>query len=113
MSAASRQFFRDAAAKSADGELRQIVRRGVEAFSNRNPKRVRIPVDPVPMMAGFSVEAILGALGGTPKPLIDAIAKGTIRGAGGGVVVFVLFGAFFAMGLSGFGGGRWRQGGFP
>jgi carbon-monoxide dehydrogenase catalytic subunit len=62
---------------------KEIVRRGVEAFSNRNPQRVRIPVEPVPMMAGFSVEAILGALGGTPNPLIDAIAKGTIRGAVG------------------------------
>jgi anaerobic carbon-monoxide dehydrogenase catalytic subunit len=62
---------------------KEIVRRGVEAFSNRNPQRVRIPVDPVPMMAGFSVEAILSALGGTPKPLVDAIAKGAIRGAVG------------------------------
>jgi len=35
----------------------------------------------VRMMGGFSVEAILGALGGTPKPLVDAIAAGTIRGA--------------------------------
>ena len=34
-------------------------------------------------MGGFSVEAIVGALGGTPKPLIDAIAAGTIRGAVG------------------------------
>ena len=33
------------------------------------------------MMGGFSVEAILGALGGTPKPLVDAIAAGSIRGA--------------------------------
>ena len=35
------------------------------------------------MMAGFSVEAILGALGGTPQPLVDAIAAGKIRGAVG------------------------------
>ena len=60
---------------------RQIVRMAVEAYPNRNPDRVRIPVEPVRMMAGFSVEAILGALGGTPKPLIDAIASGAIRGA--------------------------------
>ena len=60
-----------------------IVRRAVEAFANRNPARVRIPVDPVPMMAGFSVEAIVGALGGSPKPLVDAIAAGQIRGAVG------------------------------
>ncbi len=60
-----------------------IVRRGVEAFANRNPERVRIPVDSMPMMAGFSVEAILAALGGTPAPLVDAIKQGTIRGAVG------------------------------
>ncbi len=35
------------------------------------------------MMAGFSVEAILGALGGTPGPLIDAIKGGKVRGAVG------------------------------
>jgi carbon-monoxide dehydrogenase catalytic subunit len=34
-------------------------------------------------MAGFSIEAILGALGGTPQPLIDAIVNGSIRGAVG------------------------------
>jgi carbon-monoxide dehydrogenase catalytic subunit len=60
---------------------KDIVRRAIEAFPNRNPDRVRIPDGPVPMMAGFSVEAILGALGGTPQPLVDAIAAGTIRGA--------------------------------
>ena len=62
---------------------KEIVRIGVEAFAERVPERVRIPDEPVPMMAGFSVEAILGALGGTPKPLVDAIAEGKIRGAVG------------------------------
>jgi len=62
---------------------RQIVRMGVDAFPNRNPSRVDIPVEPVQMMAGFSVEAILGALGGTPQPLVDAIVAGSIRGAVG------------------------------
>ncbi|HZE17993.1 MAG TPA: anaerobic carbon-monoxide dehydrogenase catalytic subunit, partial [Mycobacterium sp.] len=60
---------------------RSIVRTAVDAYAQRNPDRVRIPVEPVRMMAGFSVEAILGALGGTPGPLVDAIAEGTIRGA--------------------------------
>jgi carbon-monoxide dehydrogenase catalytic subunit len=60
-----------------------IVRKAVENFANRVPERVFIPVDPVPMMTGFSIEAILGALGGTPQPLIDAIVKGQIRGAVG------------------------------
>jgi anaerobic carbon-monoxide dehydrogenase catalytic subunit len=62
---------------------RDIVGRGVEAFANRNPDRVRIPEAPVEIMAGFSVEAILGALGGTPAPLVQAIAEGRIRGAVG------------------------------
>ncbi|KPK16481.1 MAG: carbon monoxide dehydrogenase [Myxococcales bacterium SG8_38] len=62
---------------------KEIVRRGVEAYGNRNPDRVRIPDETVEMMAGFSVEAILGALGGTPEPLVDAIKAGKIRGAVG------------------------------
>jgi carbon-monoxide dehydrogenase catalytic subunit len=62
---------------------RDIVRRGIEAYANRNPARVRIPEGTVEMMAGFSVEAILGALGGTPEPLVEAIKAGKIRGAVG------------------------------
>jgi len=62
---------------------KEIIRRAIEAYPNRNPDRVRIPAEPVPMMAGFSVEAILGALGGTPEPLVKAIADGSIRGAVG------------------------------
>jgi len=62
---------------------KNIVRKAVENFANRIPERVYIPVEPVPVMTGFSIEAILGALGGTPKPLIDAIVAGSIRGAAG------------------------------
>jgi carbon-monoxide dehydrogenase catalytic subunit len=62
---------------------KRIVRAAIENFTARVPERVYIPVEPVPMMAGFSVEAILGALGGTPQPLIDAIVQGNIRGAVG------------------------------
>jgi anaerobic carbon-monoxide dehydrogenase catalytic subunit len=62
---------------------KQIVQGAIENFSNRVPERVYIPVDPVPMMTGFSIEAILTALGGTPQPLVDAIVAGNIRGAVG------------------------------
>lgn len=62
---------------------KEIVRLGVQAYGNRNPARVRIPEGTVEMMAGFSVEAILGALGGTPEPLVEAIKAGKIRGAVG------------------------------
>jgi carbon-monoxide dehydrogenase catalytic subunit len=60
-----------------------LVKMGIENYSNRNPARINIPVQPMEVMAGFSVEAIVSALGGSPKPLVDAIAKGQIRGAVG------------------------------
>jgi len=60
---------------------KEIVRQGVENYANRIPDRVRIPGNPTEMMAGFSVEAIIGALGGSPEPLVDAIKAGSIRGA--------------------------------
>jgi len=62
---------------------RQLVKEAIENYRRRLPGKVYIPVEPVKMMSGFSVEAILSALGGTPKPLIDAIVAGKIRGAVG------------------------------
>ncbi|KXA93594.1 carbon monoxide dehydrogenase [candidate division MSBL1 archaeon SCGC-AAA259E22] len=62
---------------------RKIVRKAIENYENRVPERILIPDDPVDMMAGFSVEAILEALGGTPEPLVEAIKDGKIRGAVG------------------------------
>jgi carbon-monoxide dehydrogenase catalytic subunit len=62
---------------------KQIVGMAVANFANRVPDRVRIPGEPTPMMAGFSVEAIIDALGGSPEPLVDAIKNGSIRGAVG------------------------------
>jgi carbon-monoxide dehydrogenase catalytic subunit len=59
----------------------EVVRSAVENFVNRGT--VLIPVAPQAAVGGFSVEAILGALGGTPAPLIDAIKAGKIRGAVG------------------------------
>jgi anaerobic carbon-monoxide dehydrogenase catalytic subunit len=71
------EFHPDNAADLA----KTLVRKAVENFENRG--EVYIPVDPVPAMGGFSVEAIIGALGGTPEPLINAIKAGKIRGAVG------------------------------
>jgi carbon-monoxide dehydrogenase catalytic subunit len=61
----------------------ELVKTAIENYPNRIRERVRIPDKPVEMMGGFSVEAIVGALGGTPAPLVEAIAKGQIRGAVG------------------------------
>ncbi|MFH1980669.1 MAG: anaerobic carbon-monoxide dehydrogenase catalytic subunit [Pseudomonadota bacterium] len=58
-----------------------VVRAAVENFVNRG--KVMIPVAPQEAVGGFSVETIVGALGGTPAPLIDAIKAGKIRGAVG------------------------------
>lgn len=59
---------------------KKIIKEAIEAYEKRNPDRVRIPKNPVRLMAGFSAEAIINALGGSVKPLIDAIKAGKIRG---------------------------------
>jgi len=47
---------------------------------------IKIPdLKPVELMTGFSIEAILKALGGSLKPLLDAIRNGSIRGIVGSV----------------------------
>ncbi|MEE4356705.1 MAG: anaerobic carbon-monoxide dehydrogenase catalytic subunit [Desulfococcaceae bacterium] len=72
-----REFHPENAADLA-GEL---VKEAVENFSRRG--KVYIPVEPVPALGGFSVEAIVAALGGTPAPLLEAVKAGKIRGAAG------------------------------
>ncbi|MBU0490370.1 MAG: anaerobic carbon-monoxide dehydrogenase catalytic subunit [Chloroflexi bacterium] len=59
---------------------KEIVRTAIEAFPNRVPERVHIPQEKMKMMAGFSVEAIVGALGGTLDPLLGTIKSGAIKG---------------------------------
>ncbi len=76
-------YFFDFNAENADRTAKAIVRMAVENYRNRNPQRVLIPGEPVPVMTGFSNEAIKNALGGSFKPLIDLIAAGKIRGAAG------------------------------
>ena len=67
--------------ENAAAKAKTLVRDAIANFDRRG--EVFIPVESVECMGGFSVEAIVGALGGTPKPLIDAIAAGKIRGAVG------------------------------
>ncbi len=76
-------YFFDFSPENGYLTAKAIVRMAVENFKNRNPQRVLIPGEPVPLMSGFSNEAIKGALGGSFKPLIDLIAAGKIRGAVG------------------------------
>jgi carbon-monoxide dehydrogenase catalytic subunit len=64
-----------------------ILAQAVANFPRRDPRKVAIPRDHQPMVAGFSNEAIFGILGGTFRksfrPLNDAILTGRIRGIAG------------------------------
>lgn len=66
--------------KNALKIAREIVRMAVENYPNRNPERVFIPREKMEFVAGFSVEAILSALGGSLDPLLEAIKEGAIKG---------------------------------
>ena len=67
---------------NAEKKAAEVVRTAVENFTNRKGTPF-IPVEPQAAVGGFSVETIVGALGGTLEPLIDAIKAGKIRGAVG------------------------------
>ena len=76
-------YYYEFKAETAYDTAIEIVTAAVKNFHNRKPERVFIPGKPVELMAGFSVEAITEAMGGTFRPLVDAIAKGSIRGVVG------------------------------
>jgi carbon-monoxide dehydrogenase catalytic subunit len=69
--------------ENAKEQAYKIVKESIENFPRRNKDKIFIPVAPVRTMTGFSVEAIVEALGGSLNPLIDAIKAGKIRGAVG------------------------------
>lgn len=57
-----------------------IVRTAVENYPNRDRARVFIPDVKSECIVGFSVEAILAALGGSLDPLLGAVKSGAIQG---------------------------------
>jgi len=61
----------------------RLVALAVENFARRQPDRVYLPTAPVAQISGFSLEALLGALGGSLDPLLTVIKAGQIRGAVG------------------------------
>jgi len=74
----------------ADARAKEIVLKAVESFKKRGSKNVFIPEEKVPIIAGFSVETIVGALSKVNaedplKPLVDSIKSGAILGAVGTV----------------------------
>lgn len=65
----------------------EIIRRAIENFPNREPRRMQIPDHSMDLIAGFTSESVLRFLGGryraTYRPLNDAIIDGRLRGAVG------------------------------
>jgi carbon-monoxide dehydrogenase catalytic subunit len=68
--------------ESAYQTAKSIVQAAVLNYSNRNPAKVHIPDVKSDAMVGFSVEAIVEALGGSLDPLLGAIKSGAVRGIG-------------------------------
>ncbi|MEM0335677.1 MAG: anaerobic carbon-monoxide dehydrogenase catalytic subunit [Thermofilum sp.] len=64
----------------ADEIAKRIVKLAIENYPNRKKERVHIPKEKMEAVAGFSVEAILKALGGSLEPLLNALKDGTIKG---------------------------------
>ena len=69
------------------GSVKTMIKRAIDNYQNRDPKKVAIPAAKEPMVAGFSVDAIKYMLGGTFRasfrPLNDAIIQGRIKGVVG------------------------------
>lgn len=66
---------------------KEIIRFGIENFSNRNKERVNIPKQEMDLVAGFTKETVFQILGGryraTYRPLNEAIISGRLRGLAG------------------------------
>jgi carbon-monoxide dehydrogenase catalytic subunit len=74
-------------ANAAMASAEKLIRRAIDNFRRRDPKKVAIPSAQSPLVAGFSVEAIKYMLGGSFRasfrPLNDAIMQGRIKGVVG------------------------------
>jgi len=66
---------------------KEIVKRSIENYSNRDKSKVNIPKESMDLVAGFTAENVFYYLGGkyrsTYRPLNDAIISGRLRGVAG------------------------------
>ena len=68
----------------ADEQARQLIDMAIANFPKRRAKGNGAPTLRIgDAVAGFSTESILGALGGTLEPLLDAIKSGALKGVAG------------------------------
>jgi len=70
--------------ENARNVAKEIIKKAIENFKNRNPDKINIPDKNNGIVAGFTTENIFHHLGGTfrgtYRPLNDAIMDGRIRG---------------------------------
>ncbi len=67
--------------KKADEMSERLIELGIENFKKRhNNVKPHVPARVQKAIAGFSTEAVLGALGNKLDPLVDVIAQGKIKG---------------------------------
>jgi carbon-monoxide dehydrogenase catalytic subunit len=67
--------------QEVDSIADRLIELGIENFKKRHGKIVpKVPKKIQKAVAGFSTEAVLGALGNKLDPLVDVIAKGKIKG---------------------------------
>lgn len=66
----------------ADETAQRLIELGIENFKKRKERQIKphVPQKIQKAIAGFSTEAVLGALGNKLDPLVDVIAKGQIKG---------------------------------
>lgn len=73
--------------EQALSSAKNLIKRAIDNFKNRDPQKVFIPKANQPMVAGFSVDAIKYMLGGrfraSFRPLNDAIIQDRIKGVVG------------------------------
>ena len=65
-----------------DGMADKLIDLGIENFRKRKERNIKavVPKRTQKAIAGFSTEAVLGALGNKLDPLVDVIASGKIKG---------------------------------
>ncbi len=70
---------------TVEEQAKFIILSAIEAFKQRKrtPYPRYVPEKKTKYIAGFGIESILSALGGTPDPLFEAIESGTIKGVVG------------------------------
>lgn len=74
----------DYAPERAEAQAEKLIAMAIEAYGRRDPAYApRVPAHKTPYIAGFGVESVLKALGGSPQPLLDAIGNGTLKGVVG------------------------------